>query len=518
MSRVSTLGAVLLSVAAAAAAPASAAAQVQKAQPIPTSGPQPSLPAYVGGPATPKPFGARPAWTSPFMAPNPASNVHNDPWQTDAYTQFAGPRGRDPQTLSTNFGRTCITLTFDRQGRLIGSCTNLTDGPAMYRFDPVTLDTTAFLPLPFVPPPAGTNPATNTTGGAYFFLDDRDRAVVATADRKIMVVAQTQAGFQVAKTHDPRPCLDPADRMPSALPDAQGRYWFVGRTKGTVGVLDPKTGECGSIVLGEEIENSFAVASDGVYVVSDKAQYKFRAGRDLEPKRIWRSRNYGNTGQTKPGQFNAGSGTTPTLFGDGAGDAPKYVAITDNADPMNVVVYAAADKARKREVCRVPVFRKGASATENSLIAMGDSLFVENNFGYDIAKFNDVIAGGVAIGGNRALVSEPGFARVDVTRCVKAWENREVRGASVIPKGDARNGLIHTFENVPDPAVPDADPWYWTALDARTGKVVYKVLAGYGGQYNNHYAGIVIGRHPRTGKVTSYVGGVGGIMALRDGR
>ena len=64
--------------------------------------------------------------------------------------------------------------------------------------------------------------------------------------------------------------------------------------------------------------------------------------------------------------------------------------------------------------------------------------------------------------------------------------------------------------------VPDADPWYWTALDARTGRVVWKKLAGWGGEYNNHYAGIALGRAPRTGRVTAYVGGVGGIMALRD--
>ena len=39
----------------------------------------------------------------------------------------------------------------------------------------------------------------------------------------------------------------------------------------------------------------------------------------------------------------------------------KYVAITDNADPMNVVVYKRARKVRgRRLVCEQPVFRKGA--------------------------------------------------------------------------------------------------------------------------------------------------------------
>ena len=163
------------------------------------------------------------------MAPNPANSVHNDAWQTDAYTQFAGPRGRRPQAFSNGIGRTCITLVFDRQGRLIGSCTNLDQGPALYLLDPVTLDTLAFMQLPFVPPPAGTNPALNTTGGAYFYLDNRGRVVVAASNRHILVVKTTDGAggpaFQQVADYDPTRCLpggraaavDPARRQGPAL-------------------------------------------------------------------------------------------------------------------------------------------------------------------------------------------------------------------------------------------------------------------------------------------------------------
>jgi hypothetical protein len=48
------------------------------------------------------------------------------------------------------------------------------------------------------------------------------------------------------------------------------------------------------------------------------------------------ARGYENSGIAKPGQVGAGSGTTPTLLGR------RLVAITDNADPMNVVVYRRA--------------------------------------------------------------------------------------------------------------------------------------------------------------------------------
>ena len=84
-----------------------------------------------------------------------------------------------------------------------------------------------------------------------------------------------------------------------------------------------------------------------------------------------------------------------------------YVAITDNADPMNVVVYrrAQAEARQRRVVCRVPVFDPGASATENSLMTNGRSLYVENNYGYQDP-----------FGPNSGALTTPGFARVDVNR------------------------------------------------------------------------------------------------------
>ena len=111
---------------------------------------------------------------------------------------------------------------------------------------------------------------------------------------------------------------------------------------------------------------------------------------------------YRNSGIHKPSQVDAGSGTTPTVMSGG------YVAITDNADPMNVVVYRTAAHARRgqrRVVCEVPVFGSGASATENSLITAGRSLIVENNYGYQDP-----------FGPNAGAITAPGFARVDVNR------------------------------------------------------------------------------------------------------
>ena len=107
--------------------------------------------------------------------------------------------------------------------------------------------------------------------------------------------------------------------------------------------------------LGEEVENSFAVDRDAIYIVSDKRMYRFSVGRGGRPHIDWKV-TYRNSGIHKPSQVDAGSGTTPTLMKGG------YVAITDNADPMNVVVYRTPTRLKHgqhRVVCQVPVFAKG---------------------------------------------------------------------------------------------------------------------------------------------------------------
>src|SRR3954453_8750179 len=92
---------------------AAASAAPQPATPIQPSGPAPSLPAFVGKPAVAKPLpGVPAAWHNPLMAPNPLSGVHNDAWQSDAYTQYGGPLGMKPKTPSNAVGRHCISLTF----------------------------------------------------------------------------------------------------------------------------------------------------------------------------------------------------------------------------------------------------------------------------------------------------------------------------------------------------------------------------------------------------------------------
>jgi hypothetical protein len=149
-------------------------------------------------------------------------------------------------------------------------------------------------------------------------------------------------------------------------------------------------------------------------------------------------------------------------------------------------------------VCAVPVFGEGASDTENSLIAAGNSLIVENNFGYTSPASTEF-----------GRVTEPGLARVDVDPdgCHVVWTNSSVAAPTVVPKLSLATGLVYAYTKNSEVT----DPWYWTALDFRTGATVWRQLAGAGLGFNNNYAGIALGPDG-----TAYLGTLGGIISMRD--
>jgi hypothetical protein len=455
-----------------------------------------TLPHYQGAPTTPKPFPATRAPQNPFLARDPSSNIHNDTWMTDAYRR-RGPLGRAPVATSASLPPgVCGSLTFHSGGYLVSVCPTLT-APQARVIDPATLDVLASYDLPFAPDPPGTPRYQNFAGGGYFFLDRHNQIWSATKTQHLFVLRVAADGRSISKVgdYDLTSVLAEDERISSALPDFRGRIWFVSKKGGKVGILNPRTRAIHVKRLGEDVQNSFAVGRRGVYIVSSRRMYRFSARRG-RPRIDWKVR-YRNSGLVKPGQADAGSGTTPTLMRGGR------VAITDNADPMNVVVYRAARRlhGRRRVVCEVPVFARGASATENSLITAGRSLFVENNYGYQDP-----------FGPRSGALTQPGFARVDVRRrgCRKVWTNSTERAPSVVPKLSTRTGLIYAYTREPAPTIDQ--PYFWTAIDARTGRTAWKVYAGSGLGFNNNYAGLALGPDG-----TAYLGVFGGIVALRDG-
>jgi hypothetical protein len=334
-----------------------------------------------------------------------------------------------------------------------------------------------------------------------------------------------QPGFELQRDYDTSTAVPQGDGIVSAMPDWSGRIWFVSK-QGVVGTIDPATGAVKSLDTTEPIGNSFAVDETGaVYIVTDAALYRFAAGLDGTPQATWRA-PYPNDGTSKPGQTEVGSGTTPTVMSGGC------VAITDNADPIDIVVFRKDTGAL---VCTQPVFSKGASDTDQSLNVAGNGIVVENNYGYSGPAATE-------LGGT----TSPGLARVDltfshkkakkhrknhhrrkatkqkrkhkkkkkrvkrkVTGCRLAWTSNE-RAPSVVPKLSLTNGLVYTYTK--PPRSDGADPWYFTALDFRTGATVYKRLSGVGLGFNNNYAPVTLGPDG-----AAYVGVLGGVTRFSDG-
>jgi hypothetical protein len=505
-----------------------AVAQEIPAIPIPQQPFAQPVPSFIGQPAVPSPISALPVPEDPFMAPNGRSNIHVDAYQSDTYPT-AGPLGLAPTVKSATLLGIGGTVTFDSAGRIVVLV--LGNGPRrLFLLDPVTLGTEAILNLP-----PSSSSGTAFGGGGYYFLDELDRAVIPTTTQQIWIV-QVQASrpyLEHVNTCDLQQLIGQqisGQSIQSVFPDAQGLLWFT-----TSGLPTPNTQQgpatspalVGTLVFegsnqctvktlpltppttpaNESISKSFAIdpVAGGVFIVSDYAMYRFDAAADGTPQITWREAYNRGISPPKPGQIQVGSGTTPTLMGT------DFVTITDNAPKkMHVLVYRRAAQVQgSRLVCKVPVFEKDMSDTENSMIATNQSIVVENNYGY---------SGPEATILNRATT--PGITRIDLNAdqsgCNTVWTNNQVSIPSVVSQMSLANGLIYTYTKDPDscsnPGPCYTAAWYLTAIDFATGATVFKRLGGTGIFYNNHYSGVYLGPDQKT----AYVGVIGGLIAIRD--
>jgi hypothetical protein len=279
-----------------------------------------------------------------------------------------------------------------------------------------------------------------------------------------------------------------------ALPDWDGLYWIITR-EGHIGTFNPDSEQFHITSLpGEEVQNSVAVAEDGVYLVSDFALYRFEADAEGAPRFSYRI-PYDRGSAKKPGAINQGSGTTPTLLPDG------LVAISDNADAqVHVLVYhRLPDHEGERQICETPVFEPGHGFTENSLIGYERSLIIENNYGYD-----------GPLGSGWTL---PGITRVDVrsdfSGCDVVWTNPR-EGMTAVAKLSTETGLVYTYTRERTDS-PEAEIWNFTGIDYFTGETAFDVHVGDGRELRNNYGPISLDTHG-----TAYVGVLSGIVSIAD--
>ena len=458
--------------------------------PIPPGGGLLVTPRFEGTEATPKPI-TLDLPQHPQLAANGSSSMHNDGWATDAYSG-PGPLGIDPEVDSAWYGvKECATLAFDTQERIVGLCGSVT-GPVLHLIDPDSMEPLESLELPRRTGNTGKRPWEDLCGGAYFYLDNTDTAFVGTTRRSIVVVATTD--MTVERTIDLTDVIPDDDCLVALMPDWDGLgTWWVTQD-GRVGHAG-ESGEPTVVDLDEEIANSISVDAEGLYVVTVEALYKFRVGAE-SPETIWRTA-YDNGDQLKPGQLSAGSGTTPTVLPSG------LVAITDNAEPrMNVQFYKAGNG---ELVCETPVFSAAESASDNSLVAVGEaSIVVENNYGYDSPLTTTL-----------GRATPGGFARVDAVgsgddrTCEVAWTSDEIAPTSVA-KVSLENGLVYAYTTRSSRWGVQA--WYVTAIDAATGDTAFSVRTGTGSMFNNHYAAVTLAPDG-----SLYVPTLAGMVRLQDG-
>jgi hypothetical protein len=453
-------------------------------------------PTFVGAPVTPQPLGAPPVPQNPYLAPNGRSSMHDDAYSTDAYA-VSGPTGRGLTLRSATYGvRECATIAFDSHDRIVGLCGGL-EGFTMMVIDPVTLRPVSQLRLSTRDFAKTANPFSDLCGGTYFFLDGQDRAYATTTESAIAEVSVSAAGKLVGGRKWPLAShLASGDCLVATGVDWSGRLWWFSQ-HGTVGTLDRATGAVHALQLpaGEEIYNS--VSSDetgGVFIVSTHQTYRLDADAAGTPSVTW-AIPYDRGTRKKPGQLSQGSGTSPTLIGE------RWIAIADNAEPRShVIVYdrRTGVPAAEREHCSVPVLADGASATENSLVAAGSSVIIENNYGY--AGPQSTMLG---------KTTTPGVSRVmiDPDGCHVAWTNPTVAPTSV-PKASLGNGLVYVYSKPPKNPL---DAWYITAIDIRTGATRWSRLTGLGLPWNNHYAAIYLGPDG-----TLYIATMMGLIRLAD--
>ncbi len=504
------------------------------AQTIPPSPTPTILPDYIGQPWKAQPLRNSGVPENPLLAPNPFNSTHNDPWNSDV-ADVPGPLGRDPAVSSSTLAAarspkatswifTCMPIYFDSFGRLIGPCFGNNEATVVLA-DPQTLEVLSSYALDVIAPggppvPPDTQGHLYSMGAIYSFLNNRDQLTIVSGGHHIITLREGGSpAFPVLelvkeRSYDLENLLPAGTILSGLMLDWQGRIWFTTGGPTAMYVLNPltysnagvKSVSFGTPESPEAVRNTFAVTKSGdAYVVTSKQMYRIGLRSNDQPYIVW-SEPYDTIGTIRRGQYELGSGTSPTVLGEG-----KYVAVTDNAKQLQVVVFRTDERLDPNEyriVCKVPIFQfpgGGDGALSNSLIGSGLSIIASNNYNYLFDWTTEELV----------RPSAPGFERIDIEPngrgCSKIWVNTEVATTSS-PRLSTKTGLIYLYERKYD-AAQNVYVHYWTALDFRTGKTVWQKMAGTGTKYDNWYPAIGIGPNGAL-----YNGVYAGIVSMRDTR
>jgi hypothetical protein len=477
-------------------------------------------PPFVGSPAQPRPLPANTQY-SPQV-----SDMHGEGGNTNT-TRYAGPTGTRPVTGSAQLALS--PLLWDPAGRLTAGYVNTASGApvdAVVAADPTTLAVTA----QWDAPPG------QTLNFGYMYQNSRDQVLVTSRAGHIYVVqrqdSSTGTTFGLVRDIDlvADGILGQGQSLLNGAFDTAGDIWFttggilgIGQDAGTsttFGYVTPNGIPHVVNLPDQAVENGIAVSGTTAYVVTGPVatddtnatgtMYALSPGTS-GVRTLW-SQHYQAGDAIKPGGFARGSGATPTLLGN------RYVAITDNANnQINLLVYRqhVARPGESQLVCSTPLFSAGASANDIGLVGEdaggADSVVVLNDFNApqfvpvptDVnGQFNNMNQ--MAPGAEKLAVADDGGA------CPVRW----ITPARIksVPVLSTRTGLLYGYTQDPELAADGTYVWYFSALDYRTGAVIWQVRAGGGGSYNDDYKAATIGPNG-----TLYQGVLHGVATLRDG-
>ena len=505
------------------------------------------------GKVLPEPLTPQEKWDHPYMKRNYASAMHDDALSTDVSNlPGPGPEGTRVQYFHSlqkgeGFSGMCPSFAFIDDttvvtpsfGRASTTLLLLHVGEEIRILDTLPIPGRGSSALELAGKSARMAIFRNTSGGAYFYLSDRNNIYLPGSNNNILRINVRDRKFNrdgmqsinireqilAGSLVDPELAnKDQLNVLTAIMPDSKGNVWFTSQF-GIIGLIHrtdkfENTGcpkvyasfigfygaktkiqkifgkditrsvdenfyqEGGSLTpemrqwfmneisqdpdTREEIQNSFSISRDGVYIVSNFALYKFRFNEqtktiEMDPQWEESLKNgdliYNNDFTIKPGHLNNGSGTTPTLMDE------RFVAIGDNdSGQINICIY---DQVTGKLVFRHKVFRDGASACENSIVTYGNSFVMANTYGYvDPFKTNKT-AGGI-----QRFDYDETSGKFSLNKDWPAAGHFDPKTAT--PKLSAGSGLIYVY-NRTDEEFNGHNDWQLTAVDFRTGYRVFSI-------------------------------------------
>jgi hypothetical protein len=149
---------------------------------------------FKGSPAVPRPVSLPKNNNNPHLAHTNSATMHVDSYASGAHS-LGGPLGICPHVMSYahgSFGGECACVTFDSKGNIVAVFGSFKEF-ALLLLSPDDLKTLAKISLPQRKSNRSLSIRrimNDTSGGAYFFLDNKDRAVLVDANNDLKIIAQ----------------------------------------------------------------------------------------------------------------------------------------------------------------------------------------------------------------------------------------------------------------------------------------------------------------------------------------